>query len=77
MGFIKLKKFKISERVSVDLRDARNSWNNPLFDNPTAVITSTIFGRINEQRHQTTPAESNFAVSGISTTYRSREQARQ
>jgi hypothetical protein len=43
------KKFKITERVSFDLRlDARNVLNNPSFDNPTAVITSTIFGRIND-----------------------------
>jgi hypothetical protein len=43
------KKFRISERVSFDLRvDARNVLNNPSFDNPTAVITSTIFGRIND-----------------------------
>ena len=43
------KKFKITERVAFDLRlDARNVLNNPSFDNPTAVITSTIFGRIND-----------------------------
>ncbi|HYV13403.1 MAG TPA: hypothetical protein VE980_21040, partial [Pyrinomonadaceae bacterium] len=43
------KKFKITERVSFDLRlDARNVLNNPSFDNPTALITSTIFGRIND-----------------------------
>jgi hypothetical protein len=43
------KKFRITERVSFDLRmDARNVLNNPSFDNPTAVITSTIFGRIND-----------------------------
>lgn len=43
------KKFKITERVNFDLRlDARNVLNNPSFDNPTAVITSTIFGRIND-----------------------------
>ena len=44
-----LKKFKISERYSFDLRfDARNVLNNPSFDNPTAVINSSIFGRIND-----------------------------
>jgi Carboxypeptidase regulatory-like domain/TonB-dependent Receptor Plug Domain len=44
-----LKKFKISERVNFDLRfDARNVLNNPSFDNPTAVINSAIFGRIND-----------------------------
>ena len=43
------KKIRISERVSFDLRlDARNVLNNPSFDNPTALITSTIFGRIND-----------------------------
>lgn len=43
------KKFKITERVNFDLRfDARNVLNNPSFDNPTAVINSTIFGRIND-----------------------------
>jgi hypothetical protein len=43
------KKFRITERVSFDLRfDARNVLNNPSFDNPTAVITSSIFGRIND-----------------------------
>jgi hypothetical protein len=43
------KKFKITERVSFDVRvDARNVLNNPSFDNPTAVITSSIFGRIND-----------------------------
>jgi hypothetical protein len=43
------KKFSITERVSFDLRvDARNVLNNPSFDNPTALITSTIFGRIND-----------------------------
>ena len=43
------KKFKITERVAFDLRvDARNVLNNPSFDNPTAVISSTIFGRIND-----------------------------
>ena len=43
------KKFRITERVAFDLRvDARNVLNNPSFDNPTALITSTIFGRIND-----------------------------
>lgn len=43
------KKFRITERVSFDLRvDARNVLNNPSFDNPTALITSAIFGRIND-----------------------------
>jgi len=44
-----LKKIKFSERVSFDLRfDARNVLNNPAFDNPTALFTSNIFGRIND-----------------------------
>jgi hypothetical protein len=43
------KKFAITERVSFDLRiDARNVLNKPSFDNPTALITSSIFGRIND-----------------------------
>ena len=43
------KRFRITERVGFDLRvDARNVLNNPSFDNPTAVINSTIFGRIND-----------------------------
>jgi hypothetical protein len=43
------KKFRITERVSFDLRfDARNVTNHPSFDNPTAVFTSSIFGRIND-----------------------------
>ena len=44
-----LKKFRITERVSFDLRaDIRNLTNHPSFDNPTAVFTSSIFGRIND-----------------------------
>ena len=43
------KKFKFNERVSFDVRvDARNVLNNPAFDNPTALITSTTWGRIND-----------------------------
>ena len=43
------KRFRITEKVSFHFRvDARNVLNNPSFDNPTAVITSTIFGRIND-----------------------------
>ncbi|HEX5876096.1 MAG TPA: TonB-dependent receptor, partial [Pyrinomonadaceae bacterium] len=43
------KKFRITESVSFDLRvDARNVLNNPSFDNPTALLTSNIFGRIND-----------------------------
>jgi len=44
-----LKKFRINERVSLDARlDATNLTNHPSFDNPTAVINSSIFGRIND-----------------------------
>ena len=44
-----LKKFKITERITFDLRaDIKNLTNHPSFDNPTAVLTSTIFGRIND-----------------------------
>ena len=44
-----LKKFRITERVTFDLRaDIKNLTNHPSFDNPTAVLTSTIFGRIND-----------------------------
>jgi len=44
-----LKKFKINERFNLDVRlDARNLTNHPSFDNPTAVLTSSIFGRIND-----------------------------
>lgn len=43
------KKFAITEKVAFDLRvDARNVLNNPSFDNPTAVITNALFGRIND-----------------------------
>jgi hypothetical protein len=43
------KRFRLTEKVSFYFRvDARNVLNNPSFDNPTAVITSTIFGRIND-----------------------------
>ncbi|HEX8559624.1 MAG TPA: carboxypeptidase regulatory-like domain-containing protein [Pyrinomonadaceae bacterium] len=43
------KTFRISERVRFDLRaDARNVLNHPSFDNPTAVINSALFGRIND-----------------------------
>jgi hypothetical protein len=44
-----LKKIRITERVSFDLRvDAGNVLNNPSFDNLTAVINSAIFGRIKD-----------------------------
>jgi hypothetical protein len=44
-----LKRFRITERISFDLRaDIRNLTNHPSFDNPTAVLTSTTWGRIND-----------------------------
>ena len=44
-----LKKFKISERVSFDLRaDARNLTNNASFGLPTATFNSSVFGRIRD-----------------------------
>ncbi len=43
------KRFRVTERMSFDLRvDARNLTNTPSFAAPTAVLTSTIFGRIND-----------------------------
>jgi hypothetical protein len=43
------RKFRFNERWSFDLRlDAKNLTNHPSFDNPTAVINSSIFGRIND-----------------------------
>jgi hypothetical protein len=43
------KKFRFTERVNFELRaEARNVLNNPSFDNPTAVINSGTFGRIND-----------------------------
>lgn len=56
------KKFKLSERMSFDLRfDAKNLTNHPSFDNPTAVYTSGIFGRINDS---VTNASRRIQVSG-------------
>ena len=44
-----LKKFRITERVSFDVRaDMRNFTNHPSFDNPTAVLNNALFGRIND-----------------------------
>ncbi len=43
------KRFKLTERFNFELRvDAKNLTNNPSFDNPTALLTSSIFGRIND-----------------------------
>jgi hypothetical protein len=44
-----LKKFRITERVSFDLRaDIRTFTNHPSFDNPTAVLMPWIFGPITD-----------------------------
>ncbi|MBI1763926.1 MAG: carboxypeptidase regulatory-like domain-containing protein [Acidobacteria bacterium] len=43
------KNFRLTERFNFDLRvDARNFTNTPSFAAPTATLTSTIFGRIND-----------------------------
>jgi hypothetical protein len=43
------KQFRITERVSFDFRvDAKNFTNTPSFSAPTATLTSSIFGRIND-----------------------------
>lgn len=43
------KNFRITERFNFDLRvDARNLTNTPSLGVPTATLTSTIFGRIND-----------------------------
>ncbi len=43
------KNFRLTERFNFDLRvDARNLTNTPSFAAPTATLTSTIFGRIND-----------------------------
>jgi len=43
------KQFGLTEKVKFDIRlDIRNVTNSPAFDNPTAVRTSSIFGRIND-----------------------------
>jgi archaellum component FlaG (FlaF/FlaG flagellin family) len=56
------KRFRITENVNFQLRfDARNVLNHPAFDNPTAVITSNIFGRINDS---VTNAARRIQVSG-------------
>ena len=44
-----MKKIRITERVSFDVRaDMRNFTNHPSFDNPTAVLNNALFGRIND-----------------------------
>jgi Carboxypeptidase regulatory-like domain/TonB-dependent Receptor Plug Domain len=43
------KQFRVTERVNFDFRvDAKNFTNTPSFSAPTATLTSTIFGRIND-----------------------------
>lgn len=43
------KNFRLTERFNFDLRvDARNFTNTPSLAAPTATLTSTIFGRIND-----------------------------
>jgi hypothetical protein len=43
------KKFKLTEKLNFDFRvDAKNLTKNPSFDNPTALITSGTWGRIND-----------------------------
>jgi hypothetical protein len=55
-----IKRTKITERVSWELRaDATNITNTPSFDNPTAVVTSSLFGRI---RNSVTTASRKFQV---------------
>ncbi len=56
------KKFKFTERFNFDLRlDVKNLTNNPSFDNPTANILSTTFGRI---RDSVTSSSRRMQVSG-------------
>lgn len=48
------KRFRVTERIGFDLRvDARNLTNTPSFAAPTATLTSTIFGRINDSVNST------------------------
>jgi hypothetical protein len=43
------KKFRLNERFNLEFRsDIKNATNHPSFDNPTAVLTSSIFGRIRD-----------------------------
>lgn len=56
------KKFQLTERINFDLRvDSTNLTNTPSFAAPTAVLTSTIFGRINDS---VTSAERRIQFSG-------------
>ena len=43
------KKFGITERTNLEVRaEIRNATNHPSFDNPTAVFTNALFGRIRD-----------------------------
>lgn len=62
MGLSMNKKFRLTERVNFDLRvDSTNFTNTPSFAAPTAVLTSTIFGRINDS---VTSAERRIQIAG-------------
>jgi Carboxypeptidase regulatory-like domain len=62
MGLSMNKKFRVTERVNFDLRvDSTNFTNTPSFAAPTAVLTSTIFGRINDS---VTSAERRVQIAG-------------
>lgn len=62
MGASLSKNFRFTERFNFDLRvDATNVTNTPSFAAPTAVLTSTIFGRINDS---VTSAERRIQISG-------------
>lgn len=62
MGLSLSKNFRFTERFNFDLRvDSTNFTNTPSFAAPTAVLTSTIFGRINDS---VTSAERRIQISG-------------
>jgi hypothetical protein len=62
MGASLSKNFRLTERFNFDLRvDSTNVTNTPSFAAPTAVLTSTIFGRINDG---VTGAERRVQISG-------------
>jgi hypothetical protein len=55
-----IKRTKITERFNLELRaDATNITNTPSFDNPTATVTSSTFGRI---RNSLTSASRKFQI---------------
>jgi hypothetical protein len=62
MGLSLSKNFRFTERFNFDLRvDSTNFTNTPSFLAPTAVLTSTIFGRINDS---VSSAERRIQISG-------------